>query len=90
MKIPGPKYAKHKKEWAEKSFGRPYKLSVASGHEKFFTMDNETYCPVDPSQVPGNEYYNLIVSELTSERPTSKFTLKSVARSISSSTHKLT
>ena len=23
-------------------------------------MDNEIYCPVDPSQVPGNEYYNII------------------------------
>jgi len=23
-------------------------------------MDDETYCPVDPFQVPGNEYYNIV------------------------------
>ena len=32
------------------------KLSVASNREMFFIMDDVTYCPVDPSQVPGNEY----------------------------------
>lgn len=59
-KVPGPKYVKDQKERAERSLRRLYKLSVPSGGEKFFVMDDETYCPVDPSQVPGNEYYNMV------------------------------
>ena len=42
-KITGPKYVK---ERAEKSLRRLYKLSVPSGGEKFFIMDD-----VDPSQL---------------------------------------
>ena len=55
---PGPKFAKDQKEQAERSLRRLYNLSVASGDEKVFILDNQTYCPVVLSQVPGNEYYN--------------------------------
>lgn len=59
-KITGPNYVKDQKERAERSLRKLYKLSIPSGGNKFFVMDDETYCPVDPSQVPGNEYYNIV------------------------------
>lgn len=51
---------KDQKERAEKSLRRLYKLSVASGGGKFFVIDDENYCPIDLSQVPGSEYYNIV------------------------------
>jgi len=59
-KVTGPKYVKDQKERAEKSLRRLCKLSIPSDGEKFFIMDDETYCPVDPSHVPDNEYYNIV------------------------------
>ena len=28
--------------------------------KSFFIVDDEIYCPVDSSEVPGNEYYNIV------------------------------
>lgn len=34
-----------------------YKKIVPSGVRKFIVMDDETYVPQDPTQVPGSEFY---------------------------------
>ena len=37
-----------------------YRISIPSGGKKFFVMDYETYCASDLTQVPGNEFYNVV------------------------------
>ena len=58
-----PKFVKDQKERAEKNARRLYKISIPSGGDKFFIMDDETYCPIDPSQVPGSEFYSQVGDE---------------------------
>jgi len=52
--------SKIKKERAEKSLRSLYKLSIASGGEKFCIIVDESYCSLGPSQVPGDEYYHTV------------------------------
>lgn len=55
-----PKYIKDQKARAERALRKLYKMSTASGANHFFVLDDETYCPADPTQVNGNEYYNFV------------------------------
>ena len=34
---------------------------MSSGGSKFIIMNDETYRQLDPNQVPGNEYYNVVI-----------------------------
>lgn len=37
-----------------------YKRSLKTNHTLIFVLDDETYVPLDPSQVTGNEFYNQV------------------------------
>ena len=53
-------YVKDQNERGEKALRRLYKFSVEFGVEKLFVMYYESYFPVVPSQVSGNEYCNIV------------------------------
>lgn len=52
-----PKYNKGQIQRAIKWSAKLYKDSLPSGKNYFFVLDDETYVPLDPTQVPGNQYY---------------------------------
>ena len=60
--VPGSKFLKNQKERCERTFKRLSMFSVPCGNERFFDVDDKTYCPVDLSHVPGNEYNNTVSS----------------------------
>lgn len=58
-KVAGPKYVKDQPQRCKKNCRKLYKLTIPSGGSKIlFVLDDETYVPADPSQVPGVEHYN--------------------------------
>lgn len=55
-----PKYINDQENRAEKACMKLYRKVVPSGGSKFIVMDDETYVPCDPEQIPGNDYYNIV------------------------------
>ena len=53
-KITAPKYVKDQRERCKQNAWKLYKRL----REKLVVMDDETYVAADPSQIPGNHYYN--------------------------------
>ncbi|KAF2893504.1 hypothetical protein ILUMI_12669 [Ignelater luminosus] len=53
-----PKYTEDEEVRVQKRAGKLYKKLISSGDAKKLVIDDETYVPVDPSQVPGNSFVN--------------------------------
>lgn len=59
MQQPAPKMIKNQPKRIIKGATKIYKQLVPSGGEKVIVMDDETYVPADPSQIPGKHYYSI-------------------------------
>ena len=53
-----PKYNPDQERRAKRGCRKLYREKLLSGNGKIVVMDDETYCPVDPTQVPGSEYFH--------------------------------
>jgi hypothetical protein len=53
-----PKHSGDQEARAKRACRVLYKRTVPSGGSKTLILDDETYVPLDPSQVPGKEYYH--------------------------------
>lgn len=52
-----PKYTEGQLERCKKGAAKLYRESIPSRKNFFFVIDDETYVPKDPTQVPGDQYY---------------------------------
>jgi hypothetical protein len=75
-----PKYVNDQAARAKKACLRLYRKLTASGGHKVVVMDDETYVPADPDQIPGSEYYCTRDGEQVPDKvrlkPKEKFTKK--------------
>lgn len=53
-----PKYKNNQEERARKGSKYVYNKVVPSGGSLICVMDDETYVPADPDQVPGRQFYS--------------------------------
>ena len=79
-KVKKPKYTAAQIIRVKAGCTKLYKMSVPSGGDCFFIIDDETYVHQDPSQIPSDEYYNEIPGEQLDVEdtiaPTEKFPVK--------------
>lgn len=68
-----PKYIKDQQERCKKGAAKLYRDSIPSGQNFFFIIDDETYVPMDPTQVPGDQYY---MSDEEEETPVEEKTIQ--------------
>lgn len=55
---PAPKYTGKQKQRAKSACRKIYRRLLPSGDNKILIIDDETYVPLDPSQIPGDKYYH--------------------------------
>lgn len=55
---PAPKMIAHQEERIKTGATKIYKKLVPSGGGKILIMDDETYVPIDPGQIPGKHFYS--------------------------------
>lgn len=53
-----PKYEKDQAQRCKTNAWKLYKRIVSGGVKKIVVIDDETYVPLDPSEIPGTQYYN--------------------------------
>jgi transposase len=58
-----PKYSGDQAKRAKSGCRKIYRMQLLSGGQKVLLIDDETYCPADPDQIPGVEYYHGRVGE---------------------------
>lgn len=57
-KVTAPKYEGDQQQRAKRGCRKIYRKMLLSGDEKVLIMDDETYVPADPADIPGTEYYH--------------------------------
>ncbi len=58
VKGTAPKYTEEQKRRAKTNCRKLVDQRIPSGSRKVLIMDDETYCPADPKDVPGRKYYS--------------------------------
>jgi hypothetical protein len=58
VKETAPKYTEDQKRRAKTNCRKIYEKRLVSGSKKVLIMDDETYCPADPKDIPGKKYYH--------------------------------
>lgn len=71
-KISAPKFVKNQEARCKKNVWKLYKRVVRGGAHRIVVMDDETYVPLDPLQVLGNDFY----CEIEGRAPNPKAKLK--------------
>lgn len=59
-----PKHNENQRRRAELACRKLYKKTVPSGGNHFMIMDDETYVPIDGTQIPGLEFYNELPNQV--------------------------
>lgn len=54
----GPKYSVNQEKRAKTACRKLYRKVIPSGENKVLIIDDETYVPIDPEDIPGTKYYH--------------------------------
>lgn len=73
---PAPKLIKDQAQRIVSGATKIYKKLVPSGGNKILVIDDETYVPVDPTQVPGQHFYSQRQNQLVPDEAKFKFKTK--------------